>query len=129
MRERSFWGWGWADKLPDRRALAQQAQMMLGLRELPEPRDPPRIESISLPAPRIAAPFGSADAAERIRHTYGKAYRDLVRGFRGDFSAAPDLVARPKDERDIEQVLEWCEKHGAVAIPFGGGTSVVGGVE
>ena len=129
MRERSFWGWGWADKMPDRGPLAQQAQMLLGLPQPPAPREPPAIESIALPEPRITAPFGSTDAGERIRHTYGKAYRDLVRGFRGDFAAAPDVVARPKDERDIEAILEWCEKSGTVAIPFGGGTSVVGGVE
>src|SRR5262249_61610020 len=54
---------------------------------------------------------------------------DLGRGFRGDFSCAPDVVARPRDEHEIEAVLDWCEKIGAVAIPFGGGTSVVGGVE
>ena len=129
MRERSFWGWGWADKMPDRAALAQQAQMLLGLPQPPAPRDAPPIESIALPKPRITAPFGSTDAGERIRHTYGKAYRDLVRGFRGDFAAAPDVVARPQNERDLESILEWCEKSGAVAIPFGGGTSVVGGVE
>ncbi len=54
---------------------------------------------------------------------------DLVRGFRGEFENPPDLVARPRDESEIEAVLSWCEAEGAAVIPFGGGTSVVGGVE
>ena len=59
----------------------------------------------------------------------GKAYRDVVRGFRGEFANPPDLVALPRDESEIEAVLSWCEAEGAAVIPFGGGTSVVGGVE
>src|SRR5207302_1446270 len=41
----------------------------------------------------------------------------------------PDLVAHPRDEPEVEAVLEFCEQVGAAAIPYGGGTSVVGGVE
>ena len=41
----------------------------------------------------------------------------------------PMSVAHPADEADVERVLAWCEEAGAAAIPFGGGTSVVGGVE
>jgi alkyldihydroxyacetonephosphate synthase len=59
----------------------------------------------------------------------GKAYRDVVRGFRGEFENPPDLVAFPRDESEIEAVLSWAEAEGAAVIPFGGGTSVVGGVE
>ena len=59
----------------------------------------------------------------------GKAYRDVVRGFRGEFPNPPDLVAFPKDESEIEVVLSWAEAEGAAVVPFGGGTSVVGGVE
>jgi alkyldihydroxyacetonephosphate synthase len=52
-----------------------------------------------------------------------------VRGFRGRFDHAPDVVAFPGDETEIERVLEWCADARAAAIPVGGGTSVVGGVE
>jgi alkyldihydroxyacetonephosphate synthase len=52
-----------------------------------------------------------------------------VRGFRGEFENPPDLVALPRDESEIETVLSWAEAEGAAVIPFGGGTSVVGGVE
>jgi alkyldihydroxyacetonephosphate synthase len=48
---------------------------------------------------------------------------------RGRFDNPPDFVARPRDEAEIEAVLAWCVDEGAAAIPFGGGTSVVGGIE
>jgi alkyldihydroxyacetonephosphate synthase len=66
---------------------------------------------------------------ERVSRGLGKAYRDVVRGFRGEFENPPDLVALPRDESEIETVLSWCEAEGAAVVPFGGGTSVVGGVE
>ncbi|MGZ8672718.1 MAG: FAD-binding oxidoreductase, partial [Solirubrobacterales bacterium] len=53
----------------------------------------------------------------------------LVRAFRGRIDNPPDLVARPRDESDVEALLAWCSDAGAAAIPSGGGTSVVGGVE
>jgi alkyldihydroxyacetonephosphate synthase len=64
-----------------------------------------------------------------VTHALGKAYRDVVRGFRGQIDAPPDLVARPRDEAEVEAVLAWCADQGAAAVPFGGGTSVVGGIE
>jgi alkyldihydroxyacetonephosphate synthase len=67
--------------------------------------------------------------ADRAAHTYGKGYGDLVRGFHGDFSPAPDLVARPRSEDDVRSIMDWCGDHHVALIPFGGGTSVVRGVE
>ena len=52
-----------------------------------------------------------------------------MRAFRGRFDHPCDVVAFPRDERDIGSLLEWCAGVGAAAIPYGGGTSVVGGVE
>jgi alkyldihydroxyacetonephosphate synthase len=132
-RQRSFWGWGWADKFPDdsaRKAIAEQVGGLFGLSGL-ELQSPPRIEHIKLPEPRevMQAPFCSTDRLERASHCYGKGFIDIVRGFRGDFCAAPDFVARPRTEDEIGEVLEWCERRKVAAIPFGGGTSVVGGVE
>jgi alkyldihydroxyacetonephosphate synthase len=54
---------------------------------------------------------------------------DVVRGMRGEFEHAPDFVAYPRDEQDVERLLEWCTAERVAAIPYGGGTSVVGGVE
>jgi alkyldihydroxyacetonephosphate synthase len=135
-RELSFWGWGYADKFPDdeeRRELKARIEGMLGFPERPL-LSPPDIESVSVPEPRLAVPDGLAGfctTAKRARvgHTYGKSYRDLVRGFHGDFSAAPDVVARPGDEGDVEALLAWAAVERVAVVPFGGGTSVVGGVE
>ena len=52
-----------------------------------------------------------------------------MRALRGRFDHPPDVVAFPGDERELARVLDWCAATGAAAIPFGGGTSVVGGVE
>ncbi len=92
------------------------------------------LDEVELRAPRLKVPdaFGelfTEEHYERVAHGLGKAYRDVVRGFRGEFENPPDLVAFPRDESEIEVVLSWAEAEGAAVIPFGGGTSVVGGVE
>jgi alkyldihydroxyacetonephosphate synthase len=99
-----------------------------------EAEAPARLEDIELPAPRIAPPGSlaaicSTERVERVSHALGKAYRDVVRGFRGKFEHPPDVVARPRTEAEVEQVLAWCSDARVAAIPYGGGTSVVGGVE
>ena len=134
-RRRKHWGWGYEDQQPSRAELEQAAK---GIRERlgfgGEVDDPVPLEAARLPEPRLRPPprlagFVSDDRHERATHALGKAYTDVVRGFRGDFANAPDLVARPSDEAEIEATLSFCESAGAAAIPYGGGTSVVGGVE
>ncbi len=92
------------------------------------------LDAVGVRAPRLKAPAQLGDLFtdekyERVSRALGKAYRDVVRGFRGEFENPPDLVALPRDESEIEAVLSWAEAEGAAVIPFGGGTSVVGGVE
>ena len=92
------------------------------------------LEEVELRATRLKAPaelgdLFTDDRYERVSRALGKAYRDVVRGFRGEFQNPPDLVALPRDESEIEAVLSWCEAEGAAVVPFGGGTSVVGGIE
>jgi alkyldihydroxyacetonephosphate synthase len=65
----------------------------------------------------------------RASHALGKSYADVVLGFRGRFDHPPDFVARPRDEVDLERLLAWCSDERIAAIPYGGGTSVVGGVQ
>ena len=77
----------------------------------------------------MIAPIFSADPHDRVSHALGKAYRDVVRGMRGQIENPPDLVARPADEAELAEVIGWCGEAGAAAIPYGGGTSVVAGVE
>jgi hypothetical protein len=82
-----------------------------------------------LSPPASLGPTFSSDPYDRAAHTYGRSFRHLVRASRRDYAHAPDLVAFPRDERDVTSVLEWCSGAGAAAIPFGGGSSVAGGVE
>ncbi len=133
---RSFWGWGNEDGGLDeaeREALKLMMGARLGVADLAE-LAAPRLEDLRLPEPRFTAPSSLAailaqDRYERAAHTYGKAFRDVVRGLEGDFTAAPDAVALPKDEEDLRRVLAFCEERSLAAIPYGGGSSVVGGVE
>lgn len=135
-RRLKFWGWGYEDQQPshdDVRAAGAAARAHLGFAP-DEIERPPRLEDLKLPPPRIDPPESLAEVCssgtyERASHAYGKSYRDVVRAFRGHFDHAPDVVARPRDEGEVAAILDWCANADAAAIPFGGGTSVVGGVE
>ncbi|MEO6958009.1 MAG: FAD-binding oxidoreductase [Antricoccus sp.] len=131
-RARSWWGWGWDDAaLADEECLAYRAQLP-GLAAAPYPV--PDVRDLSLTAPRTKAPpslqsLMSDAPRDRASHTYGKAYRDVIRALRGQLDAAPDLVAYPSDEADVVNVLDWAGSAEVAVVPFGGGSSVVGGVE
>jgi len=135
-RRRKLWGWGYEDQQVSQEEFEQVgrgAREHLGF-EPAEVERPPRLADLELPPPRLEppaalAPICSTDPYERATHAYGKAYRDLVRTLRGRFDNPPDVVAFPADERDLERLLDWCAEADAAAIPYGGGTSVVGGVE
>lgn len=132
---RSWWGWGNVEDAVRgaelQALLARVSALVPG--ELTG-HEPPSITSLSLPEPRVTAPASltglcSADPADRAAHTHGKAFRDVVRNLHGDLRHVPDLVARPRDERDVVDLLDWCTREGIAVIPFGGGSSVVGGIE
>jgi alkyldihydroxyacetonephosphate synthase len=134
-RERSWWGWGWTDQALDdaqseklRRSLSERFATDLPL------RPPPDLAEVDLPTPRLASPPALAhlltdDRRARASHTYGKAYRDVVRASYGVLENPPDLVAHPGTEDDVVALLDWCSAVGAAAVPYGGGSSVVGGTE
>jgi len=73
--------------------------------------------------------LASDDPEDRARHGVGRSYRDLVRAMAGRLDSPPDLVLRPSDVQGVADVLSWAAEHGVPVIPFGGGSSVVGGVE
>jgi alkyldihydroxyacetonephosphate synthase len=135
-RRRKLWGWGYQDQQvsPEEvEQIARGARERLGF-EAAEVERPVSLADIQLPPPRLEppaalAPICTSEPYERVTHAYGKAYRDLVRALRGRFDHPPDVVAYPRDEAELEQLLDWCGSAGAAAIPYGGGTSVVGGVE
>ncbi len=132
---RSWWGWG---NVEDAVRGAELTALLDRVRPLSaaEPADhpPPAVADLDLPPPRVAPPASlaalcSADPADRAAHTHGKAFRDVVRNLHGDLRHPPDLVARPRRERDVADLLDWCTRENIAAIPYGGGSSVVGGVE
>jgi alkyldihydroxyacetonephosphate synthase len=135
IRRFKHWGWGYEDQQPTPQALRATAGAVaehLGL-ALGEIESPTPLHDVELAPPRVSPPaqlaeICQADAHARASHALGKSYIDVVAGFRGRFEHPPDFVARPRDESDIERVLEWCAGERVAAIAFGGGTSVVGGV-
>jgi alkyldihydroxyacetonephosphate synthase len=135
-RRRKHWGWGFEDEQSSSeevRAAAGGLAIHLGFPPA-EIEQPVGIDELSLAPPRIEPPpelreICSADVHSRASHALGKSYGDVVRGFRGRFEHPPDFVAYPLEESEIERLLEWCSAERVAAIPYGGGTSVVGGVE
>ena len=130
-----FYGWGFENTgLTDaeREHLFRFVAKNLGV----EPRlaPPPAAADIALRPPRVVPPaaladFVADDPYERLLHTYGKSYPETVRASAGDFANAPDLVALPANEAELAAVLDWASGANVAVIPFGGGSSVVGGVE
>lgn len=134
-RRLKHWGWGYEDQAPTATQMREAGE---GIRARfgfgGEVRKPVALDEVELRDSRLKAPERLGDLFsdgryERVSHALGKAYRDIVRGFYGEFANPPDLVAFPRDESEIETVLSWAEGEGAAVVPFGGGTSVVGGVE
>ena len=87
------------------------------------------IASAQLRPPATLAPLCSDDPVDRLSHGRGKAFRDVVRNLLGQIEHIPDLVARPRKERDVVDLLDWCSATATPVIPYGGGSSVVGGIE
>jgi alkyldihydroxyacetonephosphate synthase len=135
-RRRSWWGWGWEDEAlsPEQVAsLGAAVAGRLGLSDV-SPRPAPSLSSLDLPTPRVTPPRAlaeicSSDTEDRAGHAYGKAFRDVVRAFAGRLDHPPDVVAFPRDEAEVADVLDWCADSNAAVVPYGAGSSVVGGVE
>jgi alkyldihydroxyacetonephosphate synthase len=130
----AVWGWGAPEDAPtaaDLDAVAPLVRATTGI----QPQAPETPAELSpLRAPRCALPeslahLGSLAPLDRARHGIGRAYRDLIRGLRGQLTDVPDLVVRPASERDVVDVLDWASASDVAVVPFGGGSSVVGGVE
>ena len=132
---RRFWGWGYLD---DGLSTTEVKHVHGLLRRLPgglgasvlEPRE----EDFSLAPPRVAAPDSlravlSCSRYDRLTHAYGKGFADVARMWMRHVPQAPDWVAFPMNEAQVIDVLDWASRYNVAVVPFGGGTSVVGGVE
>ena len=136
VRRLKHWGWGYEDEQlsPDElRGAAALIRERLGFGSADPGRAVP-LSELALPPPRLKPPerlseIAFTDSYERALHAYGRSYRDIFRAFHGHFDHPPDVVLRPRSEQELSPALEWAIDAGAVVIPFGGGTSVVGGVE
>jgi alkyldihydroxyacetonephosphate synthase len=135
IRRQKHWGWGFEDQRPPPAEVRARAAGLASHLGFPagEVEEPLPLERVRLRPPRIDPPAALAamcasDTHARASHALGKSYADVVNGFRGRFEEPPDFVARPRAEAELERLLEWCSSERVAAVPYGGGTSVVGGV-
>jgi alkyldihydroxyacetonephosphate synthase len=134
-----WWGWGDPQHPPILHGGAlEELRERLGVDDAPEP--PVALEHVQLAEPalrpgqidelqRVLGADGlSTEHATRVAHAAGRGYLDLVHLRRGQPEGAPDAVAHVHDHEQILALLELCSKRSIAVVPFGGGTSVVGGV-
>ncbi|MEJ7797321.1 MAG: FAD-binding oxidoreductase [Solirubrobacteraceae bacterium] len=137
MRRRKHWGWGYEDdawSAAQLRAAAAGIEQQLRIAGDGEVHRAVALQDVALAPARVQAPPALAAICEsdphaRASHAWGKSYADVVRGFHGRFDFPPDVVARPRGERDVEAVLEWAAGANVAVVAYGGGTSVSGGVQ
>ncbi len=138
-----WWGWGWEDHS---RPIEGFPVLWTYLRErlkiAPNIRRPvPPIETVRIP-PSLLSPdeLGelerlvgegnvSTEHAERVVHAAGRGYKDLLRLRSGVLLRTPDAVLYPEDGEAVGNVLAFARRRRYAIVPYGGGTSVVGGVE
>ena len=136
MRKRKFWGWGYEDELlsdEEENNIDNRIATTFNLDSVKR-INIPDINSIDLPKSRVKKPQNlenllSDDKLERLNHSYGKSFPDSARSILGHFPNPPDLVAFPKSEGDMSSLLDWASSNDLAIIPYGGGSSVCGGVE
>jgi alkyldihydroxyacetonephosphate synthase len=136
-RDSKWWGWGDPSIAPelDGPALATLRERIGELQPAPSL---PGLGDFALPAaqplpPSLIEAVGEESVftgtEDRLRHATGRGYVDLARLRSGKLDIAPDAVVLPANAAEVKRVLELCATEGVAVVPFGGGTSVVGGVE
>jgi alkyldihydroxyacetonephosphate synthase len=136
-RDSKWWGWGDPGIEPrlEGEALGVLRERLGPLEAAPRAA---RLEDFELPPaqplpPALVEAVGEgnvfAGLEDRVRHAAGRGYADLVRLREGRLAAAPDAVLLPAGADAVRRGLEVCAAEGVAVVPFGGGTSVVGGVE
>ena len=136
MKQRKFWGWGYADQVlteEEEQAVENRILKNFNLSEV-DVLPIPSASEIDLRKPRIKLPGSlkplfSDDKLERLNHAYGKSFPDVARAMLSSFPNPPDLVAFPNNQEDIVSIMDWANDNNTAVIPYGGGSSVCGGVE
>ena len=130
--------WGWGDPSVGT-GIDDRVRRLLEARGIPisEPVDLPDLEGVVIPEPS-QMPASVLDAAgpdalftdheSRVRHANGHSLADLLARRSGTLEWAPDAVVVPRDEAHVEAVVVEAGKSGVAVVPFGGGTSVTGGL-
>lgn len=135
-RDTAFDGWGPAESKPE---LSESVRALLRDRLGDTPPSPGvELGSVAVPPageiPReVVDAAGGAQAAstsdeDRIRHAAGSSYPDLIALRSGTLSEVPDAVLAPESAEAVAATVAACSKARVAVVPFGGGTSVVGGV-
>ena len=126
---RRLGGWGFEDQTyPPSKQLLEWLAERIGPAEFPAPSEaapPPDLTAANLGD--VAADV-SADLVDRLAHARGQGLVDVLRIRCGLVPALPDGVCRPRDAEEVAATLERCAARGIHVIPWGGGTSVTGGV-
>jgi alkyldihydroxyacetonephosphate synthase len=130
-----FWGWGYANEaLSPEEETRIRAGAARAIGHAPAEGPDPVEADFDLRQPRLAPPPALAQLIsvtpyDRLTHALGKSFGDVVRMRLRQIPHPPDLVAFPRNHRDVGDLLDWASRANVAAIPFGGGSSVVGGVE
>jgi alkyldihydroxyacetonephosphate synthase len=135
-RDSKWWGWGDPAVEPglDREALEVLRERIGEMEPWPLAAELDRFElPAAQPLPQsLIEVLGEANVftstEDRVRHATGCGYADLARLRLGRLDAAPDAVLLPADADAVRRALEICAAEGIAVVPYGGGTSVVGGV-
>lgn len=129
-----YWGWGYEETILNKEEIKSLLNKLCKYGIVSsDKRSIPTIESINLNKPKIEIPphlksISTVDKYQRILHSFGQSQPDSIRTFKSDFNHAPDLVSYPRNENDLMTLYEFCEKLNVALIPYGAGSSVVGGV-
>ncbi|MCY3580383.1 MAG: FAD-binding oxidoreductase [bacterium] len=130
-----YWGWGYEN---ESLTATEKSRILSALAEgygiRPGPKLPvPGLAEIDLADSRLRLPapinhFSTSEPYERVLHSFGQSQPDSIRIFARDFSHAPDAVSYPRHEADLITLFDWASQAQVALIPYGGGSSVVGGV-